>query len=160
MSILRTTLSSAVLALALSASLAHAQVTTLAQQEAIWDQLLTAAKADPSTLIANVRSLVPQYGNYCGLQTAAPGALPIDCVDGACFQHDASPAYSTPNPTLAQIGQADQQFIANLSQVTGSTPYGELYRNAAMQLFQVKITYEQANDVSLIAPCADCVNTR
>ncbi|WP_243358935.1 hypothetical protein [Fundidesulfovibrio terrae] len=146
--------------LALSASAAHAQVTTLEQQEAIWDQLLTAVKADPSSLVADIKSFVPQYGNYCGLQATAAGAIPIDCVDGACFQHDASPGYSSSNPTLAQVVAADQQFIANLSFTQASTPYGELYRNAAIQLFEAKTTYEQANSVTLITPCADCLNTR
>jgi hypothetical protein len=135
-----------------------AQVTTLAQQEAIWDSLLTSAKSDSSTLVANIKSFVPQYGNYCGLQTAAAGALPIDCVDGACFQHDTSPGYSLATPTLAQVVQADRQFIANLSFTQASTPYGELYRNVAIQVFDAKTTYEQANSVTLVTPCKDCLS--
>jgi len=134
-----------------------AQVTTLAQQEAIWDAVLTSAESDSSSLIANAKSLVPQYGNFCGLQTAALGAISIDCVDGACFQHDTSPGYSLANPTLAQVVQADRQFIGTLTFSLASTPYGELYRNVAIQVFEAKTTYEQANQTSLITPCADCL---
>lgn len=140
----------------LLAGVSSAQVTTLDQQISIWDGLIQTVKADPSSLAANLKAFVPQYGNYCGLQSTPAGALPIDCVDGACAQHDNSTAYSSSSATLAQIGQADQQFVANLSQVVGSTPYGELYRNVAIDVFQAKITYEQANDVSLVAPCSDC----
>ena len=144
-----------ILLVLLAPGVSFAQVTTLAQQEAIWDALLTSAKSDPSSLVANAKSLVPQYGNYCGLQTAS-GALAIDCVDGSCFQHDISPGYSSANPTLAQVVQADRQFIANLAFTQASTPYGELYRNVAIQVFEAKTTYEQANQTTVITPCADC----
>ena len=145
------------LLLALLAVPAWAQVTTLAQQGAIWDSLLTSAQSNPASLIANAKLLVPQYGNYCGLQASAPGAIPIDCVDGSCFQHDTSPGYSLAKPTLSQVVQADQQLIANLAFTHASTSYGELYRNVAIQIFEAKTAFEQANQTSLITPCSDCL---
>lgn len=145
------------LLLALAAP-AKAQVTTLAQQEAIWDQLLTGAKSDPSSIVANIKAFVPQYGYWCGLQATPAGSPVIDCLDGSCFQHDTSPGYSSPVPTLAQVVAADRQFIANLSFTQASTPYGELYRKVAIQVFEAKTTFEQANSETLVTPCADCLN--
>lgn len=143
--------------LVLSALPSLAQVTTLAQQEAIWTQMLqntsiTGAASGTSGLL----SLIPQYGNWCGTQDTPAGSVPIDCVDAACREHDLSVAYSSTSATLAQIVQADRAFIGALSFSNASTPYGELYRGLAVDLFEWKTTFEQANDVSLVAPCSDC----
>jgi hypothetical protein len=134
-------------------------VTTLDQQLAIWDAVFAQIEKDPSSLARSLPQIVPQYGYWCGLQSTDPTAAPIDCVDGACREHDLSPGYSLASPTLAQIGQADQQFIANLYFATPSTPYGALYQFEAIQIFEEKITYEQANKISLIAPCQDCLTS-
>ncbi|MFP5221331.1 MAG: hypothetical protein ACLGSA_03485 [Acidobacteriota bacterium] len=137
---------------------ANAQVTTLEQQLAIYDQLFQAAGSDPAALVSNIAALVPQYGNWCGLAPTPAGTPAIDCVDAACREHDLSPGYSLSRPTLEQVAQADRQFIASLSFSQASTPYGELFRSAAIPLFESKTTYEQANRVSLIRPCANCLS--
>jgi len=141
------------MALVLAVLPARAQVTTLEQQEAIWSQVL--ASGTPSGT-SGLLSLVPQYGNYCGTQTTAAGSVPIDCVDAACMEHDLSTAYSSSTATLAQIAQADRAFIGALTFTHASTAYGELYRTLAVDLFEWKTTYEQANAVSLVVPCTDC----
>lgn len=135
-----------------------AQVTTLEQQLAIYDNLFQATGSNPAALVSNIGALVPQYGNWCGVGVTAPGTPAIDCVDAACREHDLSPGYSLSKPTLEQVAQADRQFIAALSFTQASTPYGELFRSAAIPLFESKTTYEQANRVSLITPCANCLS--
>ena len=138
-------------------ALAGGPVTTLDQQLAIWNQVIAQVQNNPASLPNDLAQLVPQYGQYCGLQQTPPGALPIDCLDLACMEHDLSPAYSLPDPTIEQIGQADQHLIADLYLVQPTTPYGQLYKQGAIELFQAKITYEQANKVSLITNCSDCL---
>jgi hypothetical protein len=152
------TLRAALFLLAVStlASQAPAQVSTLEQQMAVWDGLLTAARGNPASLAAKVEAFVPQYGNWCGMQATAPNAPAIDFVDAACRAHDLSPGYSSAKPTLSQVVQADRQFIGTLALTQASTPYGELFRNAAIEVFEAKTTYEQANRVSLFTPCSDC----
>lgn len=154
MSFLRTVFAAIVLLpLALPAS---AQVTTLEQQLSIWDGLIVRGGGNPASLAASATSFVPQYGNWCGMQPTAPNALPIDCVDAACRDHDLSLGYSSSNPTLAQVVQADRQFIGALAFTQAVTPYGELFRNAAIEVMEAKTTFEQANRVSLVTPCSDC----
>jgi len=135
-----------------------AQVTTLERQLAIYDQLFQAAGSNPAALASNIGALVPQYGNWCGVGVTAPGTPAIDCVDAACREHDLSPGYSLSKPTLEQVAQADRQFIAALSFTQASTPYGELFRVAAIPVFESKTTYEQANRVSLITSCSNCLS--
>ncbi|MFZ5427392.1 MAG: hypothetical protein ACOZEN_10470 [Thermodesulfobacteriota bacterium] len=139
-----------------SASPAAAQVTTLEQQIAIWDGLIQAARTDPAAVTSNLFSFLPSYGNYCGLQTTPAGANPFDCVDAACQAHDLSAAYTTPAPALEQVAQADRRFIGSLTVTQAATPYGELYRNLAIQLFETKTTYEQANRTTVYTGCSDC----
>ena len=136
---------------------ASAQVTTLEQQLAIYDELFQTTGSDPAALVANIATLVPQYGNWCGIAPTPVGTPAIDCVDAACRDHDLSPGYSLSKPTLEQVAQADRQFIAALTFTQASTPYGELFRNAAIPLFESKTTYEQANRTSLVTGCSDCL---
>lgn len=142
---------------AFTPSRAAQPVTTLDQQQAIWDAVFAQIAEEPSSLSQNLRQIVPQYGYWCGMQATDPAAVPIDCVDAACREHDLSPGYSLQSPSLEQIRQADQTFIAELLFTTASTPYGELYRIEAIDLFTQKVTYEQANHVSLVVPCSDCL---
>ncbi|GFK93352.1 hypothetical protein NNJEOMEG_01184 [Fundidesulfovibrio magnetotacticus] len=153
MNTLRALLTASLLFCALPAS---AQVTTLAQQEAVWNQLIQATGSDPAQIASKALDFVPQYGNWCGTQTTAASAVPIDCVDQACKEHDLSVAYSSAKATQAQIVQADRAFIGALTFSQASTPYGELYRTLAVDLFEWKTTFEQANNVSLVVNCTDC----
>lgn len=131
-------------------------VTTLDQQVAIWNEVIPQVEKNPATLVTNLPGLVPEYGNWCGLQATPAGAVPIDGVDAACEAHDLSPGYTAKTPTLEQVVQADTQLVSNLSRAVPSTPYGELYKEGAIQVFQAKTTYEQANQTLLLKDCADC----
>ncbi|WP_243368219.1 hypothetical protein [Fundidesulfovibrio soli] len=134
-------------------------VLTLEQQVAIWDPVLQDVQSGKTPTAAQIISLVPQYGNWCGLQPTAAGTIPVDCLDGACMQHDLSPGYSLKNPTLEQVVAADRNFIWQLSNIHASTPYGELFRIEAIDLFTSKTNYEQANSTTLITGCSDCLKT-
>lgn len=140
-------------------SSASGPVLTLEQQFSIWDSVLQSVQSGKTPTAAQITSLVPQYGNWCGLQPTAAGAIPVDCLDGACMQHDLSLGYSLATPTLEQVVAADRNFIWQLSNIHASTPYGELYRIEAIDLFTSKTTYEQANSTTLITGCSDCLKT-
>lgn len=155
---MKTILAALVLSWLFAAVPADAQVTTLEQQLAIYDNLFQTAGSDPAALIANAAALVPQYGNWCGIAPTPAGTPAIDCLDAACREHDLSPGYSLAKPTLEQVAQADRQFIATLRFTQASTPYGELFRAAAIPLFESKTTYEHANRVSLVTPCQNCLS--
>lgn len=142
------------------AALATGPVTTLDQQLEIWNEIIPKVEKDPSTLAASLPSLIPQYGNWCGLGTTVITALPVDGVDCACLAHDLSPGYTSPLPTLEQVVQADQKFVADLSLAVPSTPYGALYKEVAIQVIEAKSTYEQANQTLLLSGCADCLKTQ
>lgn len=131
-------------------------VTSLDQQISIWDSLIQTFQSGGTISAAQLRSAVPQYGNYCGLQSTSAGAIPVDCLDAACMQHDLSAGYSASNPTLSQVVAADRAFIWALENVRATTAYGELYRIEAIDLFTTKTDYEQANDTTLVTNCADC----
>ncbi len=137
---------------------AAAQVTTLEQQLAVWDNLIQAAQTDPASITSNLTSFLPTYGNYCGLQDTPAGATPFDCVDAACQAHDLSVGYSTSTPSLEQVAQADRQLIGSLTVTQAITPYGELYRNVAITVFEAKTTYEQANRTTVFTGCSDCIS--
>ena len=140
------------------AALAAGPVTTLEQQLDIWSAVIPQVEKNPATALASLPSLIPQYGNWCGLGTTAFNAPAVDDVDCACRSHDQSPGYSSPLPTLEQVVRADRQFVADLSQAAASTPYGELYREGAIQVMEAKTTYEQANQTILLGGCSDCRN--
>ncbi|MBI4804499.1 MAG: hypothetical protein HY795_04620 [Desulfovibrio sp.] len=135
-----------------------AQTSALADRQAIYSAMSSSTQTSSVSTVDSLKSLVPQYGNWCGFQTTSSNAAPIDCLDAACMEHDLSPGYSTSNPTLAQVVQADRQFIGNLTFSQASTPSGELYRNMAIQIFEAKTTYEQANSTTLVTPCKDCLS--
>jgi len=135
-------------------------VTTLEQQVAIWNDVVPLVEKNPASLAVNLSGLVPQYGNWCGLQATAANAFPIDGVDNACRSHDLSPGYSAKLPTLEQVVQADRQFVADLSLAVPSTPYGDMYKEGAIQVMQAKTTYEQANRTTVLSGCADCDKTQ
>lgn len=136
----------------------NAQVTTLEQQLSIWDGIIQAFQTDPASVAAEVRDLVPQYGYWCGLQAPPAGLAVFDCVDAACLAHDLSAGYSSAAPTLEQVVQADRAFIGSLATTQASTPYGELFRNVAVEIFEAKTTYEQANRTTVITGCSDCLS--
>jgi len=131
-------------------------VLTLEQQFSIWDGVLQSVQSGKTLTAAQITSAVPQYGNWCGLQSTPAGAIPVDCLDAACMQHDLSPGYSLANPSLEQVVAADRNFLWQLYSTRASTAYGELYRVEALDVFTSKTTYEQANDTTLITGCADC----
>jgi len=137
--------------------LAFAQTSALADRQAIYNSISSPTQSSSLSTVDSLKALVPQYGNWCGYQTTSSGAAPIDCLDAACMEHDLSPGYSASSPTLAQVVQADRQFIGTLSFSLASTPAGELYRNMAIQIFEAKTAYEQANQTTLVTPCKDCL---